>query len=144
MSSAEVESIIALITNWARQRPDIAGLAMIGSWARGSARPDSDLDFVLLTERVNEFRRDRDWPDAMAWDRAGFTLESFEDAAYGAVWSRHFTLAPRAALELSFAAPSWASLDPIDPGTRRIVEAGWRILVDKAGALADLAASLGK
>ena len=71
-------------------------------------------------------------------------LESFEDAAYGAVWSRHFTLVPRAALELSFAAPSWASLDPIDPGTRRIVEAGWRILVDKAGALADLVASLGK
>ena len=68
----------------------------------------------------------------MAWDRAGFTLESFEDAAYGAVWSRHFTLAPRAALELSFAAPSWASLDPIDPGTRRIVEAGCRILVDKS------------
>ena len=144
MTPAEVDRIIALITDWARQRPDISGLAMIGSWARGCARPDSDLDFVLLTDRQSEFQRDRDWPGAMAWDRAGFTLEGWEDAAYGAVWSRHFTLAPRAALELSFAAPSWASLDPIDPGTLRIVEQGCRILIDKNGALASLVASVGK
>jgi uncharacterized protein len=53
-------------------------------------------------------------------------------------------LVPRAALELSFAGPSWASLDPIEPGTLRIVEEGCRILIDKSGALADLVASVGK
>jgi hypothetical protein len=45
---------------------------------------------------------------------------------------------------LSFAAPSWALLDPIDPSTLRIVEQGCRILIDKSGALADLVASVGK
>ena len=144
MLPADVERLNAVITDWARQRPDITGLAMIGSWASGRARPDSDLDLVLLTDRQSEFRRDRDWPDAIAWDRAGFAVEGWEDASYGALWSRHIMLVPRAALELSFAGPSWASLDPIEPGTLRIVEEGCRILIDKSGALADLVASVAK
>jgi Nucleotidyltransferase domain len=75
MTPADVERLNAVIIDWARQMPDITGLAMIGSWARGSARPDSDLDLVLLTDLQSELRRDRDWQDAIAWDRAGFAVE---------------------------------------------------------------------
>jgi hypothetical protein len=45
-------------------------------------------------------------------------------------------------VELSFAAPSWAALDPIDAGTRAVVANGFQILLDKTGLLARLQRSL--
>src|SRR3989338_1050999 len=34
-----------------KQRPDVLGVIMFGSWARGNNRPDSDVDLVvILTE----------------------------------------------------------------------------------------------
>jgi Nucleotidyltransferase domain len=78
---ARVGELLERATAWARRRPDIRGLALVGSWARGSARTDSDVDLVVLTT------------------------------------------------------------DPVDPGTRRVVTDGMRILHDPDGRLAALAAA---
>jgi UTP:GlnB (protein PII) uridylyltransferase len=47
--AAEIESVIDRVTRWASGRSDVAGLLLVGSCARGAARPSSDVDFVLLT-----------------------------------------------------------------------------------------------
>ena len=36
------------LRDWAAHQPTIAGVALVGSYARGEARPDSDSDVVLL------------------------------------------------------------------------------------------------
>jgi predicted nucleotidyltransferase len=46
---AEINEVIGRITRWARGREDIVGLLLVGSCARNAARPDSDIDIVLLT-----------------------------------------------------------------------------------------------
>jgi Nucleotidyltransferase domain len=46
---AAVERLLERAVAWARRQPDIRGLALVGSWARGNARADSDVDLVVLT-----------------------------------------------------------------------------------------------
>jgi hypothetical protein len=42
-------------------------------------------------------------------------------------------------VEVGIAEPVWAATDPVDPGTRRVVTDGLRILHDPDGRLAALA-----
>jgi hypothetical protein len=50
-------------------------------------------------------------------------------------------LHPKAELELTFARENWASIDPLDAGTLKVVHTGFVILIDKDGALAELVAA---
>ncbi len=45
---AEAHSLLAALAAWARTREDIEGVVLVGSYARGAERPDSDIDVVLL------------------------------------------------------------------------------------------------
>ncbi len=47
--AAEVEWVMQRAAQWARTQPDIRALLLVGSWARDAARPDSDVDLVVLT-----------------------------------------------------------------------------------------------
>lgn len=52
---AEVQEIIDRITRWAANRQDIVGLLLVGSYAPNAARPDSDIDIVLLTTDQSQY-----------------------------------------------------------------------------------------
>jgi predicted nucleotidyltransferase len=130
------------ILAWAERRPDLLAVALVGSWARGEARTDSDIDLVLLTDNPDALRQETSWHLDIAWGDAGLRPDEWRDVDYGAVWSRHVLLSPLMEVELSFAEPSWAALDPIDAGTRAVVANGFQILLDKTGLLARLQRSL--
>ncbi len=135
MTLDEAERLLLAIEAWASERSDVLGLAVVGSWARGTARPDSDLDIMLLVKWPAVYRADLDWLSAIDWQQAGFTLDGFKDADYGQAWSRHVQLEPLADVELTFAEQTWASLDPIDEGAASVVAKGCRVVFDKTGAL---------
>ena len=42
------EALIAQVVAWAGRQSDIRAVALVGSYARGSAHADSDIDLVLL------------------------------------------------------------------------------------------------
>ena len=65
-------------------------------------------------------------------------IRAAERARYGRAFSWHIELEPAGLLELTFADPSWAEREPIDPGTRRVVADGMVIVADKDGLLAAL------
>src|SRR5687767_1223031 len=46
---AVIVRIIARVVEWAERRPDIRAVALVGSHARNTATPDSDVDLILLT-----------------------------------------------------------------------------------------------
>ncbi len=48
-------------TQWAHERDDIVGLALIGSHARDAARPDSDVDLFVLCENSRSLIDNKDW-----------------------------------------------------------------------------------
>lgn len=129
------------MTAWAAARDDLRALALVGSQARGTAGPDSDIDLILLAVDPAAYRADTAWLHDIAWP--GGPLNGWHDADYGAVWSRHVTLESGHEVELSFAMPGWAATDPVDPGTRRVVGGGLTIFLDRDGALARLAAAVG-
>jgi uncharacterized protein len=121
---------------------DIRGVALVGSHARGTARPDSDIDLIVLAERPSDFRADASWLGMIDWSQAATQVETWQDKDYGAVWSRHVLLATQLELEISFAPPSWASVMPLDAGTRQVVAEGCRVLHDPDGLLAELCSAL--
>jgi predicted nucleotidyltransferase len=137
---AQIDEILSRIAAWARSRADILGLALVGSWARGTARYDSDIDLVILVSEPEKFRADVHWLAEIEWTDRDIT--AWHDAQYGSAWSRHVELWPDREIELTFCAPSWAATNPIDPGTIQVVSGGCRILVDKAELLKNLMAAL--
>ena len=71
-----------------KQRPDVLGVIMFGSWARGNNRPDSDVDLVvILTEgyrRTVEHRNGQPFEIIYTTEKGAFDYwESHKDDAAG-------------------------------------------------------------
>lgn len=134
----EVDEVVDNAVRWAEDRPDLRGLAMVGSWARGAARMTSDVDLVVLTDSPRTYLENDDWL-----------------AAFGAVavvrrqqWGPHLTeiriqRASGLEVEIGITATAWAATEPVDPGTRRVVTDGVRVLHDPEQLLAALVRACG-
>jgi uncharacterized protein len=125
-----VVSIVAPIVSCARRHSDVLAVAVAGSWARGAARSDSDVDLILLVREPEDFRG-QDWPGEIAWREGRVT--QWHDADYGVAWSRHLQLSDSREIEFTFCRPSCADTDPVDSGTAEVVSGGCRVLLDKSG-----------
>ncbi|RAK69043.1 nucleotidyltransferase domain-containing protein [Phenylobacterium kunshanense] len=119
---------------WARIEPGCRALALVGSWVRGAARPDSDLDLMLLAT-------DRDhWAANDGWLRQvlreiGFASVTMAPETYGVTRAWRASLGPQIEVEVGIADQQWAGLNPLDAGTQRVVRDGLKPLVDKDGLL---------
>jgi predicted nucleotidyltransferase len=128
---AETEEIIDRVTRWAADRHDAVGLLLVGSCARDAARPDSDIDFVLLTTDESRYS-DNAWADELALG------ELIRTRSWGPVSERRFATASGLEVEINIGSPDWAQTNPVDPGTRRVVTDGARPLHDPDAVLASL------
>lgn len=112
------------------------GAALIGSHARGQARPDSDVDLPVVTTAPRAYFEDVDWVAAFG------SPETIALEQWGAVTSLRVRFERGPEVELGVTTPQWLEPDPVDPGTARVVRDGFRILLDRSGLLRDLVASL--
>ncbi|MFY4720959.1 nucleotidyltransferase domain-containing protein [Streptomyces sp. LaBMicrA B280] len=137
---AEVREFLDRLTPWVATREDIVGLLLVGSYARGAARPDSDVDIVLLTSDPASYLTDTAESGSTWTDRAGELGlgRPVRTRAWGLITERRHTLASGLEVELGIGGPQWARTDPVDPGTRRVVTDGARTLYDPRRALAAL------
>jgi hypothetical protein len=129
----EVEGLLEVVLKWASARHDVRGLALVGSWAHGTAHMESDVDLVLLTCRVERYAENDDWIGDLGCEAAVRTT------AWGAVIERRLRMPSGLELELDVALPCWAAVYPVDSGTRSVVEDGMRVLHDPDGLLRALA-----
>jgi predicted nucleotidyltransferase len=141
MIEAQAARLVAFVRSLVLGRDDFRAMAVCGSWARGDARSDSDLDILILASDPIRIRRRQNWLRDLPYSTAGFRYRSHQTATYGVVWSAHIELTPDAELELSFAFPNWADTSPIDEGTYVCVSGGFRIEADKDQALHRLVAA---
>ena len=137
-----LSQFLEAIAEWAESRPDIIGVALVGSHARASANPDSDIDLVVVTTTADDYRTDSGWILAIHWPAQAGRVRSWRDAEYGKIWSRHLSFADGSEVELSFTSPDWAETAPMDPGTRQVISNGCRILWDPQATLRHLVAAL--
>src|SRR5262249_22219421 len=134
--------LLRLVTRWTAQQEEILACALVGSYARGQARPDSDIDLVALSSAPLFFRRSTDWINSIPLASLGLSVVSWADEDYGPLWSRRMALSDGREIEWGFTTPAWAAIDPIDPGTQRVASDGLRILLDPDGILHDLVQAL--
>jgi polymorphic toxin system nucleotidyltransferase-like protein len=125
----EPERLIAVVSGWAAERNEILAAALCGSHATGSARPDSDIDLVLVCTNPEGMLADVSW----ARDFGPVCSVAFE--SYGLVESVRVAYENGPEVEFGITTIAWATL-PIDPGTARVMRDGLRILYDPSGRLA--------
>jgi predicted nucleotidyltransferase len=131
---AEVEDLVSRIAGWARTHPDIRAVALVGSWARGQAGPNSDVDVVVLTDDPPTYLERSEWA-------AEIGGELIATRPWGAITERRLRFPSGLEVDVGVGRPSWAAIDPADLGTRAVVRGGLKIIDDPEGILAALAAA---
>jgi hypothetical protein len=129
----EVEQLLESLLEWASARQDVRGLALVGSWACGTAHMDSDVDLVLMTLRVERYT------ESDAWVRDLGCETILRTTAWGTLTERRLCMPSGLEVELGVVPPYWAAVYPVDSGTRSVVEDGMRVLHDPDGLLRALA-----
>jgi predicted nucleotidyltransferase len=123
------------LIRWAEQRKHVAGLLLVGSHARGTARPDSDIDVLLLVAEPEPYVSNQDWLQ----DFGSVTQADVED--WGAVTSIRVLYQTGDEVEFGLAPPRWAE-HPFDKGTAKVLRDGFRVLYDPRGLLKNLRSEL--
>ncbi len=132
-------TIAALLTKvemWAARRPEVVAVALVGSHAEGTERPDFDVDLVVLTRDPHRQLGDRDWLDEFGVAR------SIAVERWGMVTSLRVGYEEGTEVEIGIALPGWAWTDPVDEGTAAVVRAGIRPLYDPDEVLERLIAAV--
>jgi hypothetical protein len=122
------------VERWARRQADIVGMALVGSWAQLQAGMDSDIDFVLLTPSKHRYVVEEEW----IAESVSLPADIIRTEEWGPLAERRVRLPSGLDVEFGFAPPSWASTDPVDPGTAQVVRDGCIPLVDPEGLFARL------
>ena len=116
----------------------MVAVGLAGSWARGDARMDSDVDLVLLTTTKQDYLDDESWVRELGGLRVVKTKQ------WGPTMTeRRFVLTSGLEIEAGFAPPLWAATDPVDPNLQTIVREGFHILYDPEGLLERLVEACG-
>ncbi len=129
MDSEKLDKILNIIKLLAETDDEILAIGLRGSWARGTAGADSDIDLSILVKDKLRYKR-TDWIEAIDFRKVNEELDYFTDKTYGRVWSRHVFLKSKTEIEFSFADKSWADSDNPDDGTIKVISDGYQILYD--------------
>lgn len=130
---AHIAAVLDAAVAVGKAAPPGTAVALVGSWASGRARPDSDVDLVLLTDQPETLLRDDSWHGAFGREVRLIRAEDF-----GALQERRLRLATGLEVEVCIGHSTWAACSPVDAGTRRVVSDGIHVLWDPEGRLAAL------
>jgi uncharacterized protein len=133
---AAVDDVLAAARSMARDEPSIRAIALVGSCARGTAGPASDVDLVVLAIDPGPLRQRSDW-----FTRFG-PVVLHGQRQFGDVTERRLRRDDGLEIEVGLTGPVWAGTDPVDAGTARVVQEGFTIVFDPDGILARLAAAV--
>ena len=128
---ANVSAFLDTFRRWASVRPDIEAVALVGSYARGTATEGSDVDLIILTSDVDRYLSDRSWVSLF-----GEAAECREED-YGRVTSVRAFYGSGLEVEFGLTTPDWAEA-PIDTGTLRVLTDWMEVLYDPRGILAGM------
>lgn len=116
--------LIEKVTHWSRRDARVIAAGLCGSYARGDARPDSDIDFCILTPHPDSLLEDRSWISSLGSDAR--VVGPVED--YNLVQSIRAFYGPTEA-EFGITDEAWARL-PLDRETAGVINDGLQILYD--------------
>lgn len=124
------KKIIKDFTKWADSEENIQAVGLVGSYAIGKERPDSDIDLMIIVKDQDQYINDSSWISKFG------TPDKIEDEVWTQLKTKRVFYKDGPEVEFNFDRKTWAN--PEDSGTKRVVTDGMKILVDKEGILADL------
>ncbi|MCX6071552.1 MAG: nucleotidyltransferase domain-containing protein [Chloroflexi bacterium] len=134
MSPAIPERVAQLILDvqaWAAARSDVLGVALVGSYARQAATPESDADLVVVCRSPSTYLESEEWIKAFGAPNR----TARED--WGRVTSVRVWYADGLEVEFGIADRDWGSA-PLDAGTRQMVDDGCVIVFDRGTAFSGI------
>jgi predicted nucleotidyltransferase len=131
----KAEKYIEEVRQWAYADDRISGLALVGSHARQQSRPDSDIDFVIISDDAAQLKKDISWLNQFG------TVKSQTKEKWGSVTAIRVFYTDGQEIEFGLASKSWAGIT-VDAGTERVVKDGMVILKDPDKILEELKAAV--
>ncbi|HHY89524.1 MAG TPA: nucleotidyltransferase domain-containing protein [Chloroflexi bacterium] len=128
MDRERISSFLTQVSDWAARQPDILALALVGSHARGAATETSDVDLVILAQDPSRYLEDQGWLEKFG------LAQSVQLEPYGKLTSIRVWYADGLEVEYGLTGEEWAA-DPLDPGSRRVMEGGMRVLFERGDLL---------
>ncbi len=119
------DELIASIKNWGEAEADIKAIILVGSYARGTFKDSSDIDLVILTADKAKLIS-----NSAIFHKFG-SPEKTDIEYYGPVTSIRIWYENSFEVEYGITDMDWISL-PLDKGTQRVLDDGFKIIVDKA------------
>lgn len=113
---------------WASDQPDVQGVALVGSYARGTAGDDSDIDLVILTEKPSNYLENLPWIERFG------PVEKHRTEDYGKLTSLRVWYQNGIEVEYGITTPDWAAI-PLDTGTQEVMRGGIKVLSERGDLL---------
>src|SRR6476660_3296083 len=123
-----VNELVRAVTSWAVDQVDIVSVALVGSHARGDARSDSDVDFVIHCTRPARYLEEQTWISEFG-DAESVSIED-----WGVVQSVRVFYAGGPEVEFGITSSEWVTF-PLDEGTIKVLRDGVSVLLDRDGSL---------
>lgn len=127
----ELSKFLNIIINWAKKEKLIIALGLVGSYARGEQKENSDIDLVLICRSKAKYL------DDLKWIYIFGNVKKYQREYYGRVTSIRVWYDNDHEIEFGFTEENWAET-PMDQGTQKVVKDGIDILYDPEGLLIKL------
>ena len=124
MNSAEIDNFIKKLRIWSSEQPDIEASAIVGSWARGTARADSDIDVILITREPAKLL------DGNAWVEHFGRIEKLKREDWGLVQSLRVHYLDGQEIEFGITTVEWLSQEEIRLASGQIMRDAMMIVYD--------------
>lgn len=126
-----IENFINALKDFSANTPYIESVIIVGSYARGTNKEDSDLDIVIITPNKSEMVEKQDFVQNFG------EFYKKQTEYYGACTSVRVWYKNGPEVEFGIVEPSWIE-KPLDSGTNKVLSDGYRIVLDKKGYFKDL------
>lgn len=112
------------LKEYAENTSYIESILIVGSYARGTNKENSDLDIVIITSNKSGMIANQDFTQEFG------EVYKQQTEYYGACTSIRVWYRDGKEVEFGIVEPSWISM-PLDTGTYRVLSDGYRLIVDK-------------
>lgn len=104
---------------------DVHAIALVVSYAHATARDDSDIDLVILTDRPGKYLESAVWAEQFG------EIEKYQTEDYGKLISLRVWYRNSFEVEYGITTPDWAA-QPLDAGTQQVIDDVMLVLFERS------------
>jgi predicted nucleotidyltransferase len=141
MNRLDAEALAKAAAIWVNHQGDLRSLVMVGSFARGTPKPESDLDFVIVADAPEAYGENIGWVQELLLETEGFKLVNVFTKAASGIWWIYIELCRdgrKIEAEIKLVSAEWIDMSSAESEFQQSVRDAFRILVDKSGELENI------